>query len=150
MAQLTKAPALDVEMIGDSATPHLADFKRVPLLLLFFNIGCPACLGRAVPYALKLKKQFPDLQLLGIHTHFEGREFPIDQIQLNLDRLQVNFPVAIDNGHQTWSAYDAGGTPHWVLINEKGEIEKSIFGSMPNSLQRLDYSLIELFEKQQL
>jgi len=52
----------------------------------------------------------------------------------------------LDQGHQTWSAYDAGRTPHWVLINANGEIEKSIFGSMPNSLQRLDYSLIELFE----
>ena len=146
MEQLTKAPRLTIESINDSSVPELTDFSGHPLLTLFFNIGCPACLGRAVPYAINLQKQFPHLQLLGIHTRFEGRAFPAEQIQLNLDRLKVDFPVVIDQGHQTWSAYDAGGTPHWVLINSKGEIEKSIFGSMPNSLQRLDYSLIELFE----
>ncbi len=146
MEQLTKAPIWTIESINDSKMPKLTDFSGEPVLMLFFNIGCPACLGRAVPYALKLKKQFPNLKLLGIHTRFEGREYPSEQIQLNLDRLKVDFPVVLDQGHQTWSAYEAGGTPHWVLINEKGEIEKSIFGSMPNALQRLDYSLIELFE----
>ena len=147
MEQLTKAPTWEIESLDDSKVPVLGDYAGRSLLMLFFNIGCPSCLGRAVPNALKLQKQFPGLQLLGIHTRFEGREYPKEQIQLNLDRLNVNFPVVVDNDHRTWSAYDAGGTPHWVLINAKGEIEKSIFGSMPNSLQRLDYSLIELFEK---
>ena len=146
MEQLTKAPSWKIESINDSKIPEFADFSCKPLLMLFFNIGCPACLGRAVPYALNLQKQFPELKLLGIHTRFEGREYPAEQIQLNLDRLKVDFSVVIDQGHQTWSDYEAGGTPHWVLINAKGEIEKSIFGSMPNSLQRLDYSLIEVFD----
>ena len=140
-----KAPSLKIESINGSDASQLGDFSGAPLLLLFFNIGCPACLGRAVPYALNLQKQFPELKILGIHTRFEGREFPAEQIQLNLDRIKANFPLVLDQGHQTWSAYDAGGTPHWVLINASSEIEKSIFGSMPNSLQRLDYSLIELF-----
>ncbi len=146
MEPLTKAPDLNIEPISNSRTPKLTNYRGYPLLMLFFNIGFPACLGRAVPYALKLEKQFPDLKILGIHTRFEGREYPVEQIQLNLDRLKVDFPVVLDQGHQTWSAYDAGGTPHWVLINAIGVIEKSIFGSRPSALQRLDYSLIELSE----
>ena len=146
MEQLTKAPSWKIKPLDDSKIPMLEDFKGGALLLLFFNIGCPSCLGRAVPNALKLEKEFPGLKILGVHTCFEGRAYPSDQIRLNLDRLKVEFPIVVDDGHETWSAYDAGGTPHWVLINENGEIVKSIFGSMPNSLQRLDYSIIELFE----
>ena len=146
MKQLIKAPSWNLKSLKDSEVPALKNYRGGALLLLFFNIGCPSCLGRAVPKALKLKQEFPDLQILGIHTRFEGREYPAEQIQLNLNRLKVDFPVVVDQGHETWSAYDAGGTPHWVLINKNGEIEKSIFGSMPNSIQRLDYSLIELFE----
>ena len=146
MEQLTKAPAWNIESIDDSKIPVLSDFSGKSLLVLFFNIGCLTCLGRAVPYALKLQKQFPKLKIIGIHTSFEGREFSADQIKANIDHLKVDFPVVADLNHQTWSDYEAGGTPHWVLINANGEIEKSIFGSMPNALQRLDYSLIEIFE----
>lgn len=146
MEQLTKAPTWKIESLEDSPTPKLVDFSGKTLLLLFFNIGCPTCLGRAVPYAIKWQKQFPDLKVVAIHTHFESSAFPAEQIQINMDRQNVKFPVVMDKGHQTWSAYEAGGTPHWVLINEKGEIDKSIFGSMPNALQRLDYALIESFQ----
>jgi thiol-disulfide isomerase/thioredoxin len=146
MERLTKTPSWKIESIVGSKVPDLADFSDKVLLILFFNIGCVTCLGRAIPYALKLQKQFPKLKILGIHTSFEGREFSAAQIQANVDHLKVDFPVVADQGHQTWSAYEAGGTPHWILINTNGEIEKSIFGSMPNALQRLDYSLIEIFE----
>ncbi len=45
----------------------------------------------------------------------------------------------------TFLRYEAGGTPHWVLIDTEGIIRKSIFGSMDGARQRLDYALEELF-----
>ena len=46
----------------------------------------------------------------------------------------------------TFRRYEAGGTPHWVLIDADGVIRKSIFGSMDGARQRLDYALEELFQ----
>jgi hypothetical protein len=53
--------------------------------------------------------------------------------------------VFVDDGDATFRAYEAEGTPHWVLINADGTIRKSVFGSMAGSLQRLNYALQELF-----
>ena len=66
MEQLMKAPNWKIETLDGSKTPKLVDFKGRSLLLLFFNIGCPGCLGRAIPYAVKLRKQFPGLIIIGI------------------------------------------------------------------------------------
>ncbi len=82
MEHLAKAPILKIESINGSDTPQVADFRSASLLLLFFMSGM---LGRAVPYALKLEKQFPNVKILGIHTRFEGREYSVEQILLNMD-----------------------------------------------------------------
>ena len=146
--QKTLAPHWFFDPLNESPVPTIEDFKGQVLLMLFFNIGCPSCLGRAIPFSKKLQDLYPGLKVLGVHTTFEGRKSSVEDINLWMDRLKVDYPVVLDQEHKTWSAYEAGGTPHWVIINSTGEIEKSIFGSMPNSLQRLDYALTELFETQ--
>jgi hypothetical protein len=41
--------------------------------------------------------------------------------------------------------YNAGGTPHWILVDKEGNLEYSIFGSDPNNaLLRLDFKINEL------
>ena len=41
----------------------------------------------------------------------------------------------------------AGGTPHWILVDESGAVVYSIFGSDPNNaLLRLDLSMEELLQ----
>ncbi|MEO2053111.1 MAG: thioredoxin family protein, partial [Allomuricauda sp.] len=44
-------PDWELLPIFEDSVPQLKDFKGKPLLILFFNLGCPGCKGRALPFA---------------------------------------------------------------------------------------------------
>jgi len=97
-----------------------------PLVILFFNLGCPGCKGRAIPFANWLNIEYKNkINVVGIHTNFEGVDF-------------ANF-------NTTFLDYQAGGTPHWIITDEKLNVIYSIFGSDPNNaLLRIDLKVQEL------
>lgn len=146
MLENQKLPDWKLTSLDETTPPNLSELKGKPILILFFNLGCPNCKSRAFPVAKKLADDYPDLQVVGIHTRFEGPEYSSRQIEEIKLVYQLNFPVWVDQGHQTFDLYEAGGTPHWTLINAEGMVMRNLFGSMPNTLQRLDYAMIELFE----
>ncbi len=117
------------------------------MLLLFFNVGCPGCMGRALPFSLELAARYPGLRLVGLHTSFEkGSDYAPARIQAVVEYFALPYPVYLDDGDATFLRYEAGGTPHRVLVEAGGIIRKSIFGSMDGARQRLGYALEELFQ----
>jgi len=53
---------------------------------LFFYLGCPGCVGRAIPFANKMAYEHGDkMNVLGIHSNFEGPEYTNDEIIENLE-----------------------------------------------------------------
>jgi peroxiredoxin len=126
--------------------PLLSNFQGNPLLILFYSMGCPGCWSRAIPVTLQLRSIYPELQIVAIHTHFERPKHSPSEILAAIREKGVDYPVLIDRDTETASLYQAEGTPHWILVGRDGELLKSIFGSMPNALQRLDLSLRELFQ----
>jgi len=140
-------PNWHIDTTDGSVAPDLEKYRGKNLLILFYSMGCPGCLSRAIPFSLQLKRAYPDLQLVAIHTHFERPKHSPAEIRVAADAMNVDYPVFLDKGIETASLYQAEGTPHWVLLDKGGEMYKSIFGSMPNSLQRLDLSLMELFQE---
>ncbi len=136
-------------IFGDDI-PNVADFKGKSLLILFFNLGCPGCKGRALPFANRvIHEKNEKINVVGIHTRFEGLEYGVDDFQKAKDEYYIRFPFYKDeNESLTFRKYQAGGTPHWLLINTDGELEYSIFGSDPNNaLLRLDLKIQELLNK---
>ena len=139
-------PDWHIETTDGSPAPKLVQYRGKNLLILFYSMGCHGCLSRAVPFSLQLQRVYPDLQLVAIHTHYERPKHTPAQIQIAADQMGVGYPVFLDVGIETAGLYQAEGTPHWVLVGKEGELLKSIFGSMPNALQRLDLSLTELYQ----
>lgn len=135
---------LDIFSINDKEIPQLADFKGMYVLLLFFNRGCNGCIGRAIPFSLELKDEFPELQIIGIHSQFGSNTYTKAEIQEIVDYYNIPYPIVEDNGHHTYDMYKAEGTPHWVLLDKDG-VYKSFFGSMGNAQNRLYYTMSELF-----
>lgn len=141
------APEWMVEDVIGLGEGSLAAYKGKPLLILFWSIGCAGCTGRAIPYTLELQERYPDLQIVAFHSEFEHakKHTPAD-VRAVADYFRLPYPVLIDESLTTFDAYEAMGTPHWVLVEADGTIRRSIFGSLPGSIQRLDYALMELFE----
>ena len=128
------------------AVPEPADFGGRPLLVLFFSLRCLGCTARAVPFANRVVVERGDeVQVVGILTDDEEQR-PDEEAREAFERLHVRFPVFRDTGlAATAHAYEAAGTPHWVLAGPSGTAEASLFGSEPDrSLLRLGYYLDEL------
>lgn len=134
--------------IFEEEVPSLERFKGKPLLVMFFYLGCPGCKGRAIPFANKLVFEKTPINVIGIHSRFEGKEYSIKELQDAKDEFFIRFPYYSDkNDNDTFNALEAGGTPHWILFNKEGEIVQSIFGSDPNNaLLRIDLKIKELLE----
>ncbi|MBK7410343.1 MAG: TlpA family protein disulfide reductase [Saprospirales bacterium] len=140
-------PDWHIETTDGSPAPELAQYRGKNLLILFYSMGCPGCLSRAIPLTLQLQRVYPDLQLVAIHTHYERSRQTPEEIRIAADQMGVGYPVFLDKGIETAGLFQAEGTPHWILAGKDGELLKSIFGSMPNALQRLDLSLTELYQE---
>lgn len=142
-------PDWSIESIFEDDIPQTKDFLGKPVLILIFSLGCPGCVGRAIPFANKMVYEYGDrLQVLGIHTNFEGVDFPREKFQAAKEELFIRFPFYKDKHfNDTFYDYGAGGTPHWILVDKEGKVVYSIFGSDPNNaLLRLDLKIVELFQ----
>ena len=140
-------PPWSLETILGDDLPELSAYLGKPLVLLFFSLGCPGCLGRAIPYGNRLVYEKGDkLNVLGIHTNFEGIDFDRDKFAKAKEKYHIRFPFYKDENYDTtFLDYGAGGTPHWILLDQEGLVQYSIFGSDPNNaLLRLDYKIAEL------
>ena len=150
MIELEKQlPNWELETIFGDNVPNIKVFKGKPLLILFFSLGCPGCKSRALPFANKMVVENRDkMNVLGIHTRFEGPEFSVEDFEEAKEEYYIRFPFYKDLGNaNTFHKYLAGGTPHWLLINGEGNLQYSIFGSDPNNaLLRLDLNINELLQ----
>jgi len=135
--------------INGMQVPEITSFSGKPLLLLFFNLGCPGCKGRALPFANSMVVEHGDkIKVCGIHTNFEGLDFTDDELLKAKETYYIRFPYFRDfNFNTTFINYEAGGTPHWILTDSALEPMYSIFGSDPNNaLLRLELKIKELLQ----
>lgn len=141
-------PMWDLSPIFPDQLPgSISDYQGKPLVILIFSIKCPGCLGRAIPFANRLVYEMgEELQVLGIHTTFEGKAPELEELQAAKEEYHIRFPIFQDRHlNSTFTLYKAGGTPHWLVLDRSGKLQYSIFGSDPNNaLLRIEYKLQEL------
>lgn len=153
LSQLTigqSLPDWSLEPLLGQEPGSVEDYRGKALLILFFSLGCPGCLGRAIPYANRMVYENKDwLQVIGVHSNFNGMDFSEDKFKEAKEEFYIRFPFYKDfNYDTTFLNYGAGGTPHWILVNAAGLVEYSIFGSDPNNaLLRLEYMMHEIKPK---
>ncbi|MBU2938510.1 TlpA family protein disulfide reductase [Lacinutrix sp. C3R15] len=136
-------PVLDLD---GHAVDLMTRYKNKVLLLLIYNNDCLGCTGRAIPLAYEFQQQYPNLQVVGIHADFVNREGTKETIKSIFTSGENPFPIYIDKHHKVFDQFQAEGTPQWVLISNKGELFRSIFGSQENAQNRLYYALQSLLE----
>ncbi|MGB1039353.1 MAG: peroxiredoxin family protein [Flavobacteriales bacterium] len=136
------APIIEGESI-----PEVSDYIGRPFIIVFFSLNCPGCLGRAIPFANRIVFENEEyINVIGIHTHFEGPETTTKRLLDAKEEFFIRFPYYKDTGFAaTFHSFKAGGTPHWIVVDEQGIIKESVFGSDPNrALLKLDYLIEEL------
>lgn len=131
---------------------EVAEAKELnkPAIAMFFNLECPACVTRGIPFLKRLHEEYgSDLAVFVIHTSFGHKLFEREEVVPTLLHFSEKFaklpyPVALDLDGSIAESWQALGTPFWIIFNKAGELVRSIYGSQGGAQTRLEYLLEEL------
>lgn len=107
----------------------LAELRGKVVLIDFWTFSCINCV-RTFPELRAFHDTYKDsgLVVLGVHSP----EFDFETVPANVQKAMrshsVVWPVAIDNDHKTWSAFDNHYWPHVYLIDAEGTIRYDRIG----------------------
>jgi cytochrome c biogenesis protein CcdA/thiol-disulfide isomerase/thioredoxin len=99
------------------------------VLIDFWTYSCVNCL-RTLPYLRGWDEAYHDkgLQIVGVHTPEFAFEHDEDNVRGAVDRLELDYPVALDNDYGTWDAYGNRYWPAKYLIDRRGHVRFAHFG----------------------
>lgn len=136
--------AIPVKDLDGLAVDLMTVYKNKVMLLIIYNNDCLGCTGRAIPLAYEFQQKYPSIKVAGIHADFKNKEGSKTSIKSIFTSGENPFPIYIDEHHKVYDQFNSEGTPQWLLISEKGELFRSIFGSQDNAQNRLYYALESL------
>ncbi len=117
---------------------------------MFFNLECPGCVSRGVPFLKRLGAVHGDkVRTLLVHTSYGHRLLERDEVVPTLvrfanDYARLTMPVALDLSGDLARAWGVEGTPHTYVFDASGDLQRSLFGSQDNARTRIEYLLEEL------
>jgi thiol-disulfide isomerase/thioredoxin len=118
-----------------SARPTAADLRGKVVLVDIFTFACYNC-KNVTPNlrALYREHKSGDLKIIGVHTPETPYEADRKNVPSNLAALGVVWPVAIDNDHTLWNAYDTEYWPTQLIFDKHGVLRKTVIGDSQDQL----------------
>src|SRR5205807_362024 len=85
---------------------------------------------RTLPYLRSWYRTYAKdgLVIVGVHTPEFAFEHVLSNVRNATHQLDVRYPVALDNGYDTWNAYRNQYWPAEYLIDRRGHIRHAHFG----------------------
>ncbi len=99
------------------------------VLIDFWTYSCINCL-RTLPYLRTWDEAYRDdgLVIVGVHTPEFAFERELGNVEAAVERLEVRYPVALDNGYGTWNAWANRYWPASYFIDRRGHVRFAHFG----------------------
>jgi cytochrome c biogenesis protein CcdA/thiol-disulfide isomerase/thioredoxin len=99
------------------------------VLVDFWTFDCINC-QRSIPYVNGWAKKYEKdgLVVIGVHTPEYPYERVIDNVRKNVEKLGLNYPIAIDNDYAIWRAFGNQYWPAHYIIDAQGQIRYTHFG----------------------
>ncbi len=106
-----------------------AELRGHVVLVNFWTLTCINWL-RQEPYVRPWSQADRDdgLLVIGVHTPEFSFEHEIDRIRPAIQERRIDYPVAVDNDYQVWSAFDNRYWPALYFIDKEGIIREHHFG----------------------
>ena len=106
-----------------------ADLRGHVVLMNFWTLTCINWL-RQEPYVRAWSRAYHQagLVVIGVHTPEFSFEHEIDRVRQAINERDIDYPVAIDNDYDVWSAFDNRYWPALYIIDADGVIRDQHFG----------------------
>ncbi|MEK1913996.1 MAG: cytochrome c biogenesis protein DipZ [Pseudomonas chlororaphis] len=116
--QWLNSPPLDAEALRGKV-----------VLVDFWTYDCINC-QHSLPYVNAWAKKYAKdgLVVIGVHTPEYAFEKVIDNVKAQVRKLDIGYPVAIDNDYAIWRAFDNQYWPAHYFIDARGQVRYSHFG----------------------
>lgn len=107
----------------------ISDFEGKVVLIDFWTYTCINCI-RTLPYLTSWDQKYSDkgLVIIGVHAPEFEFEKEKENVQMAIDRYNIEYPVVQDNDRGTWSAFNNRYWPAKYLIDSEGYIRYIHFG----------------------
>jgi len=119
----------EIEWIGDAPRSMPLATARGPVLVHFFDLAQLNSV-RTLPYVCEWARRYKDLGLTTLGV--QAPRFPFgaerNPVAASMERLGVEFPVAIDADRRLWHAYGCEGWPSLFLWKLGGALTWFHFG----------------------
>lgn len=125
-----KAPELTGLTSWMNSDPLLLESLRGKVVLVdFWTYTCINCI-RNIPHIQAFYEKYQDngLVVLGVHAPEFEFEKNKDNVAEYVKEYNIEYPVALDNEHATWRAFENRFWPAMYLIDVKGNIRYTHFG----------------------
>ena len=107
----------------------IASLRGKVVLVDFWTYSCINCL-RTLPHLKAWYAAYhkDGLVIIGVHTPEFAFEHVASNVESNVKRLGITYPVVQDNGYATWNAYSNQYWPAEYLIDKQGHVRDAHFG----------------------
>jgi cytochrome c biogenesis protein CcdA/thiol-disulfide isomerase/thioredoxin len=107
----------------------LAGLRGEVVLVDFWTYSCINCL-RTLPHLRAWYAAYhkDGLEIVGVHTPEFAFEHELANVESAVRRLDVTWPVALDDDYGTWSAWGNQYWPAEYLVDQRGEVRAYSFG----------------------
>ena len=106
-----------------------AELRGHVVLVNFWTLTCINWL-RQEPYVRAWSQAYRDdgLVVIGVHTPEFSFEHEIDRVRQATKERAIDYPVAVDNDYEIWSAFDNHYWPALYFVDADGIIRDQHFG----------------------
>ena len=106
-----------------------AELRGRVVLVNFWTVTCINWL-RQEPYVRAWSRAYRDdgLVVIGVHTPEFGFEHDIDRVRRAVKERDIDYPVAVDNHYEVWSAFANHYWPALYFVDREGRIRDQHFG----------------------
>ena len=108
---------------------RLASLRGKVVLVDFWTYSCINCI-RTIPHLRAWYATYGryGFEIVGVHTPEFAFEHELSNVRQATYDLHVGWPVALDNGYKTWTAYSNEYWPADYLIDSRGRVRATHFG----------------------
>jgi thiol-disulfide isomerase/thioredoxin len=106
-----------------------AELRGHVVLVNFWTLSCINWL-RQEPYVRAWSQAYRDdgLVVIGLHTPEFSFEHEIDRVRQATNERGIDYPVALDNDYEIWSAFDNNAWPALYFVDTEGIVRDDHFG----------------------
>jgi cytochrome c biogenesis protein CcdA/thiol-disulfide isomerase/thioredoxin len=107
----------------------ISSLRGKVVLVDFWTYSCINC-QRTLPHVEAWYKEYAKdgFVVVGVHTPEFAFEHVVSNIKAQAASLGVHYPVAVDNGYETWNAYNNEYWPADYLVDAQGNVRHIHFG----------------------